>query len=131
MAKNAHVMASWNLLKYTYGLAALAVGLDKLLPVVFGHYFLTNWAMYVHPELLVMFSTTPAQFLYLVGIIEIVAGILVFVKTRLGAYLIAAWLVVIIINLAALGTYFDIIARDAVMAAGAVALAWLDKACGD
>jgi hypothetical protein len=131
MVKNANVRASWNLLKYTYGLAALAVGLDKLLPFVLGHYLLTNWAMYIHPRLLMMFSTTPEHFLYLVGIIEIVAGILIFVKTRVGAYLIAAWLVVIIINLAALGTYFDIIARDAVMAAGAVALAWLDEACGD
>lgn len=131
MVQNTNVRASWHLLKYTYGLAALAVGLDKLIPLVLGRYLLTNWAMYVHPQLLVMFPATLEQFLYLIGAIEIVAGILVLTKTRIGAYLVAAWLVVIIINLAAMAAYFDIIARDAVMAAGAVALAWLDKACCD
>ncbi len=129
MVHEAKVRASWHLLKYTYGLAALAVGLDKLIPVVTGRYLLTNWVMYVHPKLLVMSPATPEQFLYVIGAIEIIAGILVLTKTRFGAYLIAAWLGIIIINLFAIGAYFDIIARDVVMAAGAVALAWLDEAC--
>lgn len=131
MVQNTNVRASWHLLKYTYVLAALAVGLDKLIPLVLGRYLVTNWIMYVHPQLLVMFPVTPEQFLYVIGIIEIVAGILVLIKTRIGAYLIAAWLIIIVINLFAMGSYFDIIARDLVMAAGAVALAWLDEACCD
>lgn len=128
MANKSKVFAAWKLLKYTYGLAALIVGIDKLMPFFTGHYLITDWTMYVHPKLLEMFSTDPVQFLYVIGVVEIAAGILVFTKTRIGAYVVAAWLGVIIVNLFAIGMYFDIIARDAVMAAGAVALAWLDEA---
>jgi uncharacterized YccA/Bax inhibitor family protein len=57
-----------------------------------------------------------------VGTIEIVAGILVLIKPRLGSLIVALWLIGIVINLLLTGQYFDIAVRDAVMAIGAFSL---------
>jgi hypothetical protein len=57
-----------------------------------------------------------------VGIVEVVAGLVVAVKPRLGAYVVAAWLVGIILDLLLLGSFFDVALRDFGLFLGAIAL---------
>ena len=67
------------------------------------------------------------QFMYVVGVIEIVAGIGVFLKPKVFAYVVAAWLVLIIVNLLMIPGYFDVALRDLGLALGALALARLSS----
>jgi hypothetical protein len=53
-----------------------------------------------------------SQLMNLVGVIEIVAGIAVFLRPRFGAYVVAAWLAGIITNLLMMADYYDIALRD-------------------
>jgi hypothetical protein len=57
-----------------------------------------------------------------------VAGILVALKPRYGAYVVAGWLGGIIINLVTLSGYYDIALRDFGLLLGALALARLASA---
>ena len=59
----------------------------------------------------------------IVGVIEILAGILVFINVQKGAYLVSAWLVLIALSLLVSGDYFDVAVRDLAMAVGAYSLA--------
>jgi len=61
----------------------------------------------------------------IVGIIEVIAGILVLTITQKGAYLVSVWLVLIALNLITAGNYLDVAVRDIVMAIGAFSLAKL------
>jgi uncharacterized membrane protein HdeD (DUF308 family) len=60
--------------------------------------------------------------MYIVGVVEIVAGIAVAVRPRFGSLLVAVWLLGIIINLIVLGSFFDIALRDFGLLIGALAL---------
>src|SRR5687767_6395116 len=104
------------ILKYTYGLLAIAAGADK-----FTH-LLVNWNQYLAPAVadLVPFSTP--TFMVIVGVIEIIAGIIVLIKPRIGSLIVSLWLLGIAINLLLTGQYFDIAVRDTVMAIGAFCL---------
>ena len=105
------------LLKFTYGLIPIVAGADKFTNI------LTDWSKYLHPALASMLPFRASVFMMIVGVIEIVAGILVFVSTRKGAYLVSAWLVLIALNLLANGSYLDVAVRDLAMAIGAFSLA--------
>lgn len=61
----------------------------------------------------------------IVGIIEIMAGIIVFTRTQIGAYIVLAWLLAIALNLVFSGQYLDVAVRDIVMAICAYVLAKL------
>jgi len=65
------------------------------------------------------------QFMYFVGIVEIVAGVVVLLKPRYGAYLVAAWLAGIVINLFSFPGWYDIAVRDFGLMLGALTLARL------
>jgi hypothetical protein len=58
----------------------------------------------------------------IVGVIEIIAGIVVLMKPRIGSLVVGCWLVAIAINLLLTGQYFDVAVRDIVMAIGAFSL---------
>lgn len=117
----ANVNRVWWMLKLTYGIVPILAGLDKL-----GIYKLANWVQYLNPSIAKMVPLTALQTMYVVGIIEIVAGLLVLTRwTRYGAYLVALWLVAIAINLIAMGSFIDVAVRDLVMAVGALSLAML------
>jgi len=60
-----------------------------------------------------------------VGVIEVVGGITVAVAPRFGAWLVAAWLAGIIVNLLTFAGFFDIALRDFGLLVAAVALARL------
>jgi uncharacterized membrane protein YphA (DoxX/SURF4 family) len=103
----------------TYGLVPLLAGLDKFFNL------LTDWPKYLSPMVAGLLPVSPQTFMYAVGIIEIVVGLLVLTRwTRLGAWIAAAWLVLIAVNLVTLGL-FDIAVRDLAMAVGAYTLARL------
>lgn len=110
-----------NLLKYTFGLVPIVAGLDKFTNI------LTNWTQYLSDGLVDMLPFEPSVFMMIVGVIEIVAGILVFTKTKFGAYLVSVWLVLIALTLVFSGTYLDVAVRDIVMAIGAFSLAKLSE----
>jgi uncharacterized membrane protein YphA (DoxX/SURF4 family) len=103
----------------TYGLVPLLAGLDKFFNL------LTDWPKYLSPMVENLLPVSPQTFMYAVGIIEIAVGLLVLTRwTRLGAWIAAAWLVLIAVNLVTLGM-FDIAVRDLAMAVGAYTLARL------
>jgi uncharacterized membrane protein YphA (DoxX/SURF4 family) len=116
------VTTAVNLLKYTYGLVPIVAGLDK-----FTH-LLTDWNKYLAPVVTDILPFSADTFMYLVGVIEIIAGILVLIKPKVGSLIVALWLVGIAINLLLTGQYYDIAVRDTVMAIGAFSLYLLLKA---
>jgi hypothetical protein len=113
----------WWTLKLTYGLVPIVAGLDKFTHV------LVDWNKYLSPYAERILPVSGGTFMQIVGVIEIIAGLLVLSRfTRLGAYVVSAWLVGIAINLLTTGMYFDIAVRDVVMAVGAFALGALSEA---
>lgn len=106
------------LLRVVYGLFPIVAGVDKFTNI------LAAWPDYVPAVIAELLPVAPQIFMYLVGIIEIVAGIIVFWRTEYGAYLVAAWLMAIAVT-QVIGGNFDIAVRDIWIAVGAVALAQL------
>lgn len=121
MTNNQKLNASWLLLKITYTIVPIVAGLDKFFNK------LTYWPQYLNPHIAQALPLSTLTIMQAVGIIEIVAGILVLTKTRIGAYVVELWLVTIAFSLFAMEKYFDIAIRDLVMANGALALAWLSE----
>jgi uncharacterized membrane protein YphA (DoxX/SURF4 family) len=105
------------ILKFTFGLVPIVAGADKFTNL------LTDWSQYLHPSLASALPMTPHTFMMVVGVIEIIAGVLILVKTRFGAYLVSVWLVLIALTLLTSGKYLDVAVRDLVMAIGAYSLA--------
>lgn len=101
----------------TYGLVPLLAGLDKFFNL------LTDWPKYLSPWMANLLPMSPETFMHVVGVIEIAVGLMVLTRwTRLGAWIAAAWLVLIAGNLVTMGL-FDIAVRDLAMAVGAYTLA--------
>jgi hypothetical protein len=96
--------------------APLIAGADKFF------HFLVNWDQYLAPAIPGILHLTPHTFMLIVGVIELVAAGLVAVKPRIGAYVVAAWLWGIIVNLLMIPGYYDIALRDFGLSLGALAL---------
>ena len=105
-------------LRWTYGLVPIIAGADKFMHV------LTDWNKYLAPVVTDILPLSPNAFMSIVGVIEIIAGILVFIKPKLGSMIVGLWLMAIAINLLIAG-YLDIAVRDIVMAVGAFSLSAL------
>jgi len=116
---NSNVQLVKNVLKYTFGLVPIVAGLDKFMNI------LTDWSKYISEGFAEMLPLEPTTFMIVVGIIEIVAGVLVLTKTKIGAYIVSAWLVAIALTLIFSWSYIDIAVRDLVMAIAAFSLAKL------
>src|SRR5256714_2167089 len=110
---------AYQILHWGFVAAPVIAGADKFLDL------LANWDRYLAPAIARMLPMGTHAFMQLVGIIEIVAGLIVAVKPRIGAYVVAAWLAGIIINLLLAGGYYDIALRDFGLFLGALALARL------
>jgi hypothetical protein len=104
-------------LKLTFIIIPIVAGADKLTNL------LVNWSIYLNPLLSGKFPFSDRIFMLGVGVVEIGAGLLVWVDTKLGAWVLVTWFVLLTINLCACGHYYDVAARDLVMGAGAYALA--------
>ncbi len=116
---------AYKLLHIGFVLVPLIAGLDKFLEL------LTEWTQYLWPVVPGILGISGEAFMSAVGGIEIAAAIMVAVKPKIGAYVVCAWLVGIIINLLLLGEYYDIALRDLGLAVGAFALARLATAFAD
>jgi hypothetical protein len=86
---------------------------------------LVDWDRYLTPELTDLLDVRAHTLMYAVGAIEILAGMVVALRPRVGGYLVAAWLGGIIINLLLIGDYYDIALRDFGLLLGALTLARL------
>src|SRR5581483_9286112 len=100
------------LLRFGYGLVPIVAGADKFTNL------LVDWDKYLSPEVEERLPVDGRTFMRLVGVIEIVAGVLVLRRPRLGGAIVSAWLAGITGNLLSMGKYLDIAARDALLAVG-------------
>jgi len=107
------------MLRLAFVVAPLAFGLDKFFNV------LVDWPRYLAPWINDIAPGSGQDFMYLVGGVEILAGVLVALKPRYGAPVVAAWLAGIIVNLLTVPGFYDIALRDFGLLLGALTLARL------
>jgi uncharacterized membrane protein YphA (DoxX/SURF4 family) len=110
------------LLRTGFTVAPILFGIDKFTNLM------TDWTVYLAPWIANLSPFDPATTMHFVGVIEILAGILVAVIPRIGAYVVALWLAGIIVNLLTLSGYYDVALRDFGLLIGAVALGRLADA---
>jgi len=115
------IRPTFTLLKLTFGIVPIVAGLDKFTNI------LTNWEQYINPTLGGMLPFSGHSFMMVVGVIEIVAGVIVLMKTELGGYIVAAWLTLIALTLLGGFMYVDVAVRDLVMAISAFSMARIAK----
>jgi hypothetical protein len=115
------VFQSFSLLRLGFTVAPILFGVDKFFN------FMVDWPEYLAPWLNDIVPGTAQQFMYAVGVVEIVAGIVVAVAPWFGGYLVAAWLGGIIVNLLTVDApeHYDIALRDFGLLLGALTLARL------
>ena len=118
-----HVMSAFVIMKFTYGAMALIAGLDKFFGLI------ADWVRFISP-LVSRFTPIPATtLLYIVGVTEIVIGLLILSRnTRLGAYLMAFWCFILTFNYLSFGIFFDNAGRSFVLGMSALALGCLAEA---
>jgi len=110
----------WWGLRIGLGVGPIITGIDK--------YFnkLTDWGMYLSPLATKVVPVSTATFMHVVGVVEIIAGLIVLSRwTKLGSYIVMFWLVAIAVNLTITGMFYDLAMRDVEIAVGAFALAQL------
>lgn len=107
---------AYYMLRTLYIVAPILFGLDKFFNV------LTYWPNYLAPLATAIVPISAQAFMYIVGVVEIVAGLVVLWKPRWGSLVVALWLLGIIVNLLILGHGFDVALRDFGLLVGALAL---------
>ena len=110
------------LLRTAFTVAPILFGLDKFFNVM------TDWPKYLAPWIDGILPGSAQSGMYVVGVIEIVAGILVAVAPRIGGYVVALWLAGIIVNLLTGPGFYDVALRDFGLLIGALALGRLADA---
>jgi uncharacterized membrane protein YphA (DoxX/SURF4 family) len=120
VVENRAERAVWSTLRIVFGVVPIVAGLDKFTNL------LVQWEKYIAPIFANMLPFSGRTFMYIVGIIEIVAGLGVLATrwTRTFASIVGIWLLCIAVNLL-LGGFYDIAVRDIVMAISAFCLARL------
>jgi hypothetical protein len=106
-------------LRTGFVVAPILFGLDKFTNL------LTEWTAYLAPAIDRLVPGSAASAMLAVGVVEIVAGLVVAFRPRIGGYLVAAWLAGIIGNLLLLGDHYDVALRDFGLLLAALALARL------
>ena len=110
------------LLRTVFTVAPILFGLDKFFNI------LTDWTQYLAPWINDIVPGSATTAMEIVGVIEVAAGILVALAPRIGAYVVALWLLGIIVNLLSLPGYYDVALRDFGLFVAALALARLAQA---
>jgi uncharacterized membrane protein YphA (DoxX/SURF4 family) len=108
---------AWWALRIGLGVGPILAGIDK--------YFnkLTDWTMYLSPLATKIVPLSAPAFMHIVGVVEIVAGIVVLTRwTKIGSIIVGLWLVAIAVNLITTGMFYDLAVRDVEIAVGAFAL---------
>lgn len=114
---------AWLILRIGLGLCPIIAGIDK--------YFnrLADWSMYLSPLAIKVMPVSPSTFMHVVGVIEVLAGIIVLSRwTKLGAYIVMLWLLGIAVNLLTTGMFYDLAVRDVELALSAFVLAQMTAA---
>ena len=120
-SSNQVVRSVWMVLRITFGIVPIVAGIDKFTDL------LVNWDMYLHPGIASMLPFSPHVFMQIVGVIEIIAGLIVLAKPSVGGWIVMAWLICIALTLIASGKFLDVAVRDIVMSIGAMSLARLSR----
>jgi hypothetical protein len=107
------------LLRTGFIVAPILFGLDKFLD------WLVDWRIYLAPEINDLIPGNAHQAMLMVGVVEILAGVVVALRPKFGGYLVAAWLGAIIVNLLFQADFYDVALRDFGLLLGALALARL------
>jgi hypothetical protein len=110
---------AYALLRIAFTVAPIAFGLDKFFNV------LVDWPIYLAPWINDIAPGSGQDFMYVVGAVEILAGIIVALKPRYGAYVVAAWLAGIVLNLLTASGFYDVALRDFGLMLAALTLARL------
>ena len=113
---------AFSLMRLAFTVAPIAFGLDKFFNVM------VHWPNYLAPWINDIAPGTGQELMYVVGAVEILAGVIVALKPRYGAYVVAAWLGAIIVNLLSYSDYYDIALRDFGLMLGAITLGRLAAA---
>jgi uncharacterized membrane protein HdeD (DUF308 family) len=108
---------AYQILHVGFAVLPIVAGLDKFFHI------LVNWDIYLAPIIVRLSPISGHRLMMIIGVVEIVAGILVAMRPRLGAYVVMAWLWGIIIDLLLLSGYYDVALRDFGLSLGALALA--------
>lgn len=111
----------YQILHFGFAILPILSGLDKFF------YFLTNWQQYLSAPFNIL--NNAQMTMMVVGVIEIIAGIGVWFKPRIFSYIVAVWLLAIIVNLLILQNYYDLALRDFGLLLGALALGRLSESC--
>lgn len=112
---------AYQILRWAFILAPILAGADKFF------HLLVNWDQYLAPFINNLLGGYGPQFMLAVGVIEIIAGLGVLFKPRIFAYVVALWLLGIMVNLLLIPGYFDVALRDFGLALAALALARLSQ----
>ena len=112
---------AYQILRTGFTVAPIVAGLDKFF------HLLVNWDQYLPAFVNNLTGGHGHELMLAVGVIEIVAGLGVAFKPRLFAYVVSAWLLLIVVNLLMIPGYFDVALRDFGLAFGALALARLSS----
>jgi uncharacterized membrane protein YphA (DoxX/SURF4 family) len=117
---DSHLSAGWWALRIGLGVGPIITGIDK--------YFnkLADWGMYLSPIATRVLPVSAATLMHVIGVVEIVAGLIVLSKwTKIGSYIVMFWLLGIAVNLLTTGMFYDLAMRDVEIAVGAFALSQL------
>ena len=112
---------AFQILRFGFTVAPIVAGLDKFF------HLLVNWDQYLPPFVNNLTGGHGHQLMLAVGVIEIVAGLGVAFKPRIFAYVVSAWLLLIVANLLMIPGYFDVALRDFGLSLAALALARLSQ----
>ena len=112
---------AYQLLHWGFVAAPTLAGIDKFF------HLLTNWDLYLAPAVEKVLPFSGHTFMLIVGVIELIAAAIVAVKPKIGAYVVAAWLGAIVINLLVMRGFYDIALRDFGLMLGALALGRLSS----
>ena len=123
---DARLNRAWWALRIAFGAGAIIAGLDKFFNKI------VNWEMYLSPLATKVIPISATTFMHLVGIVEIMAGIVVLSRwTKIGSYVVMLWLLGIVGNLLTTGMFYDLAVRDFELAVAAFALAQITTARED
>lgn len=112
---------AFQILRTGFTIAPIVAGLDKFL------HLLVNWDQYLPSFVNNLTGGHGHELMLAVGVIEIVAGLGVAFKPRIFAYVVSAWLLLIVANLLMIPGYFDVALRDFGLSLAALALARLSQ----
>lgn len=113
---------AFRVLRIGLGTAAFLAGLDKFFNI------LADWEMYLNPLATRILPVAPTTFMRGVGVIEMIVGVSILAGlSRIGGYVLMAWLIAIAVNLVTAGMFYDVAVRDVEMSLAAFVLARLSE----